>query len=60
MTNHNSRVSSSEGEKIFTAHWQIALILLKQDVRADFSESFGTKASLHTKRYGINDMKINK
>lgn len=50
MTNHNSRVSPSEGEKIFTAQQQIALILLKQDVRADFSESFGIKASLRTKR----------
>lgn len=54
MTNHNSHVSPSEGEKkkIFTAHWQITLTLLKQDVSADISEFLGTKATPHAKRQG--------
>lgn len=54
MTNHNSHVSPSEGEKkeIFTAHWQITLTLLKQDVSADISELLGTKATPHAKRQG--------
>lgn len=41
MTNHNSHVSPSEGEKkkIVTAHWQITWALLEQDVSADISPS---------------------
>lgn len=41
MTNHNSHVSPSEGEKkkTFTAHWKITFTLLKQDVSADASQS---------------------
>jgi len=41
MTNHNSHVSPSEGEKkqIFTTHCQITLTLLKGDVSADISQS---------------------
>lgn len=41
MTNHSSHVSPSEGEKkkIFTAHWQITLTLLKQDANADISQT---------------------